>query len=707
MLQWTLRVVLLPWKDIGLHHIGRLRTPLGSLFRQGIEPGTGRRSKEGANVPPWAWVGAIFLLFIAIHRWDVVDSPPYTEQAAGHWGEADWLIEHHFNYHDLRVRSLQFEEGGPRAYWCSILPTVMALGMEMGASPRTFIAVYRILLVWLPAAIILVFAFEIVRERAGAWIGVGVAACLYVNTIFSVQVEMVGMDMVMTATAMFWWFAMHRKRFWLAALLGVVPFFLKPSAFVVPLGGAAYHGISAALSLYPRRNPRALPDAVLSLVNLGVFALQIYLLVLGGNLHGRVMLFSGFDLWMRSSPDLLVITAVTLLATIVWLATLLRPAMAKRPVLSNFVATADDVMHNHPLIFSGWFVVLLNLAAATTTYYESRHILLVVPFVFALFGRMAGELEWSRPPVVACLLGYFAFSCANAYGEYYPRLEPPATRGWGVLERSLEYRADHLSNIAASRFLDQNVRGEPMLVADQFLYFLKFPRFGYVRHPFGDGVHFYIARDENVLRIVDDQPETLVVTHVTCQVGTWPFPAYVVAEPDSSRDEILYNDGLEPPVIIYRRRFSNSGSEAQRMRQYVDLLFSDAVDVDPAVRLAIVGEERQALRYVAAETNYDPNAPAARSELIRRVREYLSRIETKVVKSGDEFLVARLRRTTRTRLDDLEAGKPLGPLPWSQRTYLETWPQRLQYFPSDQTIVRQSPSRATMRGGADQTSSQP
>lgn len=650
---------------------------------------TGERSPSQGRTPV-AWLaGGVVFAAIFLHRCDVLFSPPYIEQSVSHWGEADWLVENNFDYRKLRVEMLHFEVGGPRVYWCSVFPTAMAAALRWDPPPAAFIAAYRILLVWIPAALVLVLAFQMVRESAGAWIAALVAACVYATPIFSVQVEMLGMDVAMTASAMLWWRAMDRRRFWTAAALGVVPFFLKPSAFVVPLAAAIYFTLVSLLAAASPRRP-LLPrrEWALALVNFGVFALQIYLLVIGGNLHGRVMLFSGLGLWLRSSPDLLLAAAAALLVAVLSLAREI-PFPKTRRAVHDFLDASTDWTRRRPLELTGWLTVLLNFAAATVTYYESRHLTLVVPFVFVLLGRAVGPLPY-RNLAPACLIAFLAFSAANAYGRLYPPLQPPVTRGWGVLERSLEYRDDHASNIAAARLMDEQIHGEPMLVADQFLYFLKLPRLGYVSEPFGLNDYFYIARDENVLRIVEDQPETLVVTHVACQLGEWPFPAYVVASP-SDDDEILYNDGLQPPTVVYRRRFPRTESKAENMRRYVDLLFSDAKTVDPAVRLAVVGAERLSLEYVAAETGLAPTDPAARQELIRRVERFHAALEGATSPQAGGFLGWRLRRIVAMRLEDLEAGKALAPLPWRLRTMFDTWPLRWQYFPPEQTRPRAPP----------------
>lgn len=627
-------------------------------------------------------VAMAWFLVIAVHRWTNLDSPPYIEQSISHWGEADWLVEHDFDFHRLRVKELHFEDGGPRVYWCSVVPAAMALAMETLPSTQAMIVGYRIVYVWLPAAIILGLCFALVREVQPLWIAFLVSAAVYVTPIVSVQIEMLGMDVAMVAMTMAWWMSMHRRRFALATVLGAIPFFLKPSAFVVPMGAAAYFGGLALLELYRER--RARPRYwVLGLANVAVFAVQMILLVEGGNLRGRLMIFQDLGLWLKSSPDLLAILVFSFFMTILWVVRSIRAGTPSSPCQSLVVRLENFALAS-PLECSGWFVILLNLAAATVTYYESRHLTLVVPMVLVLLGRVTGRLGM-RPAVFgACLAGFLVFEASNAFGRFYPALAPPVQRGWGVLERSLEYRADHESNIAASRLIDAKLRGEPLLAADQFLYFLKLSRLGYVRQSFGDGRHWFIVEDSNLLQLVEDQPPSLIVTYVTDQIGSWPFPAYVISKPEEG-DEVLYHDRLDPPTIIYRRTFDTTGSSADRMRQYVDLLFSDVKDVDPAVRLAVVGSERLALRYVAADLGKPSADPRVRPELVRRLSDYLNQLDAILAERPDDFIGIRRRDVARERLRCLQAGKPLSPLPWTQRTYLETWPQRLQYMPAEQT----------------------
>jgi hypothetical protein len=646
------------------------------------------RSSAGQAKPPWRLralvpLAAAFFAIIALHRFEIIDAPPYTEQTLC-LTEGDWLARHGYNLWRLRTDEPHFEDGGPRCYWCSVLPSLMGLAIQTLPTPQAVFVSHR-LFYWAMAALLLVIACQLVRDVSNLWLGLLVVLAIYVTPLFSVQVEMLGMELPTAATAFLWWWAMDRRRFVAATLIAFVPFFFKPSAFIVPLAGACYFGALALLELVARGR---LSSCLLrlSLANAAFFAIQMALFVFGGNLRGRVMILHDLDLWIKSAPDLIAFTAVAAILTLLLAlyqfgASRYESAWSWRALLLRI----DRFLVDNPTLASGWLVVFLNLFAAAGTYYESRHLTLVVPMVLVLLARACVDLQWRTGVVAAGCGALVVFQAANQYGRFYPKLQGAGARGWGVLERSLEYRVDHHSNIAACRLIDERLRGQPLLVADGFLYFLKLRSMGYVRAGMAEGDYHFIARDADMLRIFDDRPETINVVHVTNQHYAWPFPAYAISPPDEAEgDEVLYDDKLRPPVIIYRRSFARFTSPSDRMRAYADLLFHDARDVDPAVRLAVVGSARLARQYLLAEQPSLDGAAVDR-ELTRRVRNYLTALNVKLQSQRHDFFTPRIQRVVQRRLESLETNRPLEPLAWHERTVRDTWPQRLAYFSAEQT----------------------
>lgn len=618
------------------------------------------------------------MIFAAIvaHRNQVLTSPPYVEQVLC-LTEGDWLVKHDFDYARLRNEELHFEDGGPRCYWCSVLPAIMGLAESASPSPAAMFAGYR-LTCWLATALMLIIAWRMTASAGHWWLGLLVVLTIYFTPLFSVQIEMLGMELPMVAAACLWWRAIDRNWHWTAVLLGCVPFAFKASAFVVPLAAATYYALLFVASLVSSRATRVSPWLALALANAAVFVVQMVLLVAGGNLHGRVRLFEGLDTWLRSSPDLLALLLLALLlAVCLVIADLRRGPRTTGTPRQRFAQALAESLRDRPAIWTGLLVVGLNVFAAATTYYESRHLALVVPFLVVLLALLALALDVSARTVGGGLALVLVFQILNQDGRFYPPLPASIGRGWGILERSLEYRRDHASNVAICRLLDKRFPDEPLLVGDQFLYFLKLPGLGYVRHARGDGSYDFIARDPNVLGVIADQPPALIVVRVPNQIYPFPFPAYSIAEPDPARgDEILYQDDLEPPIVVYRRKFQRGPSDAANMKQYVDLLFSDSPEVDPAAKLAIVGAIDLARRYVRADL---PGlaADGADQEILRRLRALADSLQTTAPTNPFQ---RRLLETVNQRITALASRQDLSWLSWQQRTFLETWPQRLAYF---------------------------
>lgn len=682
---------------------GERALAVGRAASESTAPDDGREALRPATL---ALMTGLFFVGIFAHRFDVLDWPPYTEQAGCHWIEADWLANHGFDLWRLRTEEAHFEDGGPRAYWCSIGPSLLAVGMRVLPSSRSVIVVYRVL-TWLASAFILATVFSLVRAHSNSLVALLAACVTYWTPLFSVQVEMLGLDIPMVAVALAWWQAIDRRRYVLATFVGFIPFFVKPSAFVIPLGAAAYFGLLWFLYVASGRHRGASGVALLAAVNVVSFGVQVWLLILGGNLHGRIKWFSDLILWLASSPDVILMTFLAALTSAMLVVAHFRSASGGGARLRHTADAWRSVVESSPLLFAGWFVVGFNIAAAAITHYESRHIALVVPMVVCLLAVSVARWRRNRLLAPAVLSLLLVVQIANQDGSLYPVLTGPVARGWGVLERSREYRPDHQSNVALARLLDREHRGEPLLVAEQLIFFVQVPSLGYVSSPLGDGDYRFAARDENLHRLIEDQPAAVVVAYVPSQLGRWPFPAYWLPPPDaSSGHEILFRDRLEPENVVYRHTFDPMLPEPQRTRQYIDFLYSDAKEIDPVVRLLMVGNETLARRYAQLERK----TPASDSEIDRlltdRLLVYRRQLDALAARADSfadlPFFVARRKAIVDERLQALAARRPLKPLRWGQRMSLDTLPQRWLYIsprtsrPSDPSAMK-PPEAADVR----------
>ncbi|MFO0947610.1 MAG: hypothetical protein U1D30_17080 [Planctomycetota bacterium] len=613
---------------------------------------------------PLLRAGLFVLLFslVAIAQWPAWKYPPYVEQC-GIWIEASWLAAHDFDYQSLLYEQRHGEDGGPRIYFCTALPGVIALGMQWLPTPFATIVAYRVFNA-LCVALILFVVYELTARR-GAWFqGVFSAVAVLTFPLFRVQAEMLGLDIPMTAAAMLWWHALARRRYRLNLLWAIVAFLAKPSAFVLPFANASY----AILAIMRCRSdlPRVRSLAGWALVNVCLFLAEIGILVFSGNLRGRMVPFADFILWFLSCPDLLILLFIAF--CLFWRG-------RRLPVETPPMLTTSEEFSR-----VGWAVVLWTLAAAFVTHFESRHLTLCIPFLVVLF---ANTLRTYRgvacSPMIVLLI---AVNLTNSFGDFFPKMDVSVVRGFGIPERSLEYRADIQSLMNACRVLERECGSDAILGLDQFTYMPKLPSLGYVTDSrvLGEERFEQVSDsvDEQVFRLLDDAPSSVVVTYVMSQLGAWPFPAYAIEPPTEPGDQVLYHDHLNPPIVIYRRDFSKLETLPERYRAYLDLMFSDAKDIDPGARLAILGSERRARTYVAAELGVAITDPLVQEELVRRVEDLHEKWK-KEVRAGF-FVAERRERVARECLERLKIGRQLNTPSWTDRTLLETSIQRVYYY---------------------------
>lgn len=633
-------------------------------------------------------------------------------------------MDHQFDYRRLRFDEPHVEDGGPRSYRCTVLPTFLALVMIAAPTPESAVVAYRLFNLFC-VAVVLAVQFQRLHQFRGT--APALLACIATACVplFAVQIEMLGMDVPLAALAMIWWSYMQGWRPYAALAVAILGFLVKPSAFLLPAAAAAYYGLVIFAWATTPRSAFPLKHLLALLLNTAAFFAEFWILSAAGNLHGRVIQHSDLLLWVQSSPDLIVLIAVALFFELAAIRRELAEPPgevargAGKPLPARFLAWCQRAQFT----LVGWATVLLTMAAAAMTYYESRHLTLVVPFAIVLLTEAipAGRLPKrtrvpfavvllahailrvtkSRWPACAALAAVAAFGLANRYGAFYPSLGN-GSRGWGVPERSMEYRADHDSNIRAARTVHEQRGNDAVIASEHFIYFLTVPRLAYGAVP-NSAVppeYRFTAIDGNLLRIVEDQPESVVVVRVPSPLGSWPFPAYHIAEPTVD-DEILFHDDIEPATVVYRRRFPREGSSAERMRRYVDLLFANATDLDPAVRIAVAGDEKLAQRYITAEMGGKPGETQTILELECRLQRFIDRLDELLKQTPDDFFLLRQQGTMMQRMRDVQSGKPLQQLPWSQRTLMDTWAQRLCYIPAPSVRAESGRSAEPANFGKD------
>lgn len=507
----------------------------------------------------WMAFGAAIFVTIAVLRWSVIDSPPYFDCAYAVFSEANFLVETNFNYRRLHQDEPWGNDGGAKGYMISALPSFVALLMKATNTPAESFVTYR-LFNFLCATIVVACAFALSCRLVSWPIALLVSLAIATTPIFAAQIDMLGMEMPMTAFALLAVVAMTRQHYATALLLAGGAFFMKSSGLIVAAAIALYLG---ALTLTNPRDWRA------TLRNAAFLTLAVALLIgetaiyrwsgLGDRLR-RAPRLSGFlGEWSLICPDVMAITFLALLGGVFALYRGWRQVEPRRPVVRR-VSNGFHELWRWAMASPGWVLSAMLLAAmllAIARYIPvrcPRYFTLVVPFLYVV----AALVLFRRLPARGAgllLASIVAFNVLNLDGRFFPI--------WGdrnCPERSLEYLADHRSNIAALREVERQGQGSPVVAGHPLAAYLALPRLGYVERPVpGYCINDY-SRPEfrRASALFDDPPREMIFVYVN---NLWYRLGECTIPPPPADAEIIYHDRQPSPLIVYRQKLPESVAE--------------------------------------------------------------------------------------------------------------------------------------------------
>ena len=628
----------------------------------------------------WSAAAPLALIFAGLvaSRWSILDSPPYVEQSFSHWTEACWLDSFDFDYRRLLYQEAHIEDGGPRAFMSSVVPTIIAALARLTGSTEGAIVGYRLFNLFCAAIGATIF-LRLVAANTNWPLAWGVTLGLLTLPLYSVQLDMLGMDIPLAMAALICAALASHRRYAAAAVASWLAYSFKPSGFLIPAALIAWLALALALRLAARQRAGVKQEVVGLIAAVATLALQVQVFFWAGNARGRIQPFGELNLWIMSCPDLMALSAACLIGGAVIALRIVRGAPTGQRVVEvlSRAAVAEPLMG-----FAGW-LVLGTFAAGTLTWYESRHLTIAVPFVWLLFARVLASLIPARGAQVAICAALVLVNLINRSGALYPRLPTELARGWGIPERSHEYRQDHDSNRFTAAYVEQRYSGRAILCTEHFTHLLTLPGLGYVEQSLTGAVcdYNFIATDANLLRILVDLPAEIVVVAASGLFTEMPFPAYSIALP-ADGDQLVHDDGQRPPVRVYVHHFREQPTRAAQLRERLDFLFSNAADIDPAVRLAVLGQLNLAVSYLEAELGHTLDEQAANAELANRLEKTIEqRAKNQEPKSRRWYLADRLDEYLKRRLSELRNNHPWQPLRWGERSWSDTAPQRIRYIP--------------------------
>lgn len=553
-------------------------TPLATGTREATRPDV--RSQQastefnGAPTPTrWShfkhW-GAAFLvlwfLFLACN-WNYVDSPPFEDQTVGLFAEASFLADTSFDYRQLRYEEPYYMDAGDperpsqRSYMISIQPTLVAVVMRLAGAARQAIVVCH-LWEFACAAIVCLGMFVMLRSETPAVTSALVIAALMTTPLVRVQTEMVGMDLPLAACATVWGALLCRAQYLWATAAAALAFLLKAS------GGALLAATAAFLvgqSLYHRTPARIVLRGkqgwavVASLVAMaGAAALMMW--------GGTVPHFGDTELApvpalmylpdaFRSFPDVALLLVGA--AIVSGVATIRRRPAARIAGEPSASGDAQPTSTGAKLLLC-WLVVGLQLLAIARWIALPRYFVSVLPFVYVALSLALHSLASARPVASGIFAAIVVVNIVNSHGRLYPSIAELGrddfprdsyvhARNCAFVERSLEYRQEHESTIAAMRVLNEKYARRPILMPLPYLYHALLPRAGYVDKPLkavnaGD---FSIAAREYLKAASAGggaAPPVLV----------WSNSSRITL-PAPDEDEMIYRGAGEVPLVVYTR----------------------------------------------------------------------------------------------------------------------------------------------------------
>lgn len=501
---------------------------------------------------------ALFGLLIAT-RWYALFLPPYWDYSFA-FLEANYLLDSGFDYVTLFGESKITENGEAACYLVSITPTFLALLYMLTPSPKWVFFLYHLVIIAWSCVAILIF-YSIVRRSVGWGLALVLAACVLTTPLFSVQIEMLGMEMPMIACGILIVELLRRERYLSISLVSTFAFLVKATGSIFTLVviaclvGRCFFGWGL-LSVRQRKY------LLLSIgVNTLAFILQYGSLVLSGMAAAHFpedqsphVALALVRYW---SWDLLAI----FIATVVLAAFYVFKQLGI-PTFTEAWTALREAFDKHTYIVFSWMFMFVLLVAIYRSLYCPRYLTVTIPFLYIVIADLIGRMGRHTLAWMPVFVVIIAFNVANRNGQFYTPVEDVLAtldsahiaRAGSFQERSHEYWGDHISTVRAVQAIEDSGIDAPIFAPMMFNFYVKLPRLGYVSQALNEYDTFGRAaldfEFEEVSRLIKDNPEEIIIiTGIRPDMFHDRDPIY-----DPKRDTILYEDQLSPPLMVIHRR---------------------------------------------------------------------------------------------------------------------------------------------------------
>lgn len=527
-----------------------------------------------------------FVAFLFARHGDCLDLPPYEDQAVGAFAEADYLRQHQFNIFKLRYEENHFVDTprGSRSYTVSVLPSVY--GAVIALAPDVATAIHLLHAANLAAAAaIATLVTLLLRSRIGMAWGAVVALTVLATPLFSVQVEMIGMDIPATLMGLLSARAIWAGRPAAALLWQALAFLMKPAAVVFGLANITYLAIASIVAgVRPWGWSRR--GAIQALLAQAILVGLEFAVFFWGDpvpeLRQGVDQFS-FPRSLRlpwaawNFPDVTLVLGVSVaLFVALTVASALARGKNRETGLAPWLARWAP---RDPVVLYGLIYSLGALAAMSRWLAIARYVTSVVPFVWLAAASLALAPPLPRWAGKLAILAALLFGLANRDGHWFPDVagweaeimafDPNwHPRGCAYTERSGEYRDDHDAAIALVSLLQACPKEEPIYVGMPYFWYLTRPGLGYVKTPLANAVEItdftstleaIVSAIEKSRRATPPGPGPVVV--VT------PWSRTLTPEPGDDT-VVLFRDHLDPPLVAYRFRLDRLPADRRGLEDW-------------------------------------------------------------------------------------------------------------------------------------------
>jgi hypothetical protein len=527
-------------------------------------------------------------LVLLAWRNETLRSPPFQDQAVGYWTEGSYLARTGFDYYSLLYHENNYMDtvSGPRAYMISIIPSAIACLMRIASDPVSTIVVSR-LMSFAIGGFIVYFVWRRLRVQIAWHDALALTVAMATLPAFITQVEIIGMDVPLTAAFLVSSYFLARKQFLLSIIWSFVAFSCKATGQLMALVSISYL-ILLLLPVSPDASIHRRKYLLYLILNIVLVIVESSLIAWGDT----SVKYLAIDPWPAVLKPYYSISALTPDLGMIMVLTLVMIARflvmdTQSNINSAFYGIDDSILLlvqklQHHRFWTVCLILVIGLLSSSCIYiYTSRYVFCAIPPTFFLLGTAA--FTWKEGVgflrlLVILLVGWNIWSADK---EVFPSLDnygrasfeeiPGLTaRSCAFTERSREYLREHRSTQRAVQVIEEKGGGRPVFAPVVMRFLLSDPRLGHVRHSQN-------VRDCTVLEsMMNEFVELYLRAEGKPDVGSPIFVWYAYSRITLPRfeegDVLLYEDDIEPILSVYSKDVPES---VRRSRQELEDWFLD------------------------------------------------------------------------------------------------------------------------------------